>query len=82
MGRFKSDKAPTQPVQFPTTPTGSPLPQQQMQMGGMPQQQGGFPQQQMGQYNPQDWVRIGKSQHFYYANMNLPIRYWLHYTCH
>ena len=55
MGRFKSDKAPTQPVQFPTTPTGSPLPQQQMQMGGMPQQQGGFPQQQMGQYNPQDW---------------------------
>ena len=55
MGRFKSDKAPTQPVQFPTTPTGSPLPQQQMQMGGMPPQQGGFPQQQMGQYNPQDW---------------------------
>ena len=55
MGRFKSDKAPTQPVQFPTTPTGSSLPQQQMQMGGMPPQQGGFPQQQMGQYNPQDW---------------------------
>ena len=55
MGRFKSDKAPTQPVQFPTTPTGSPLPQQQMQMGGLPPQQGGFPQQQMSQYNPQDW---------------------------
>lgn len=49
MGRFKSKKPPTQPVQFaPSKPTGV-CPTQQMSMP--PQQQMG----QQGQYTPQDW---------------------------
>ena len=52
MGRFKSKKPPTQPVQFvPSQPTGA-CPTQQM---GMPPQQQMGQQGVQGQYDSKDW---------------------------